>query len=32
MLWTHATEYLNGQATVGTFYEKESQKTSQEEL
>ena len=30
--WTHAINNLNGKEIIGTFYEKELQKTNQEEL
>ena len=32
MLWTYVISDLNGQKLVGTFYEKEFQKTNQTEL
>ena len=32
MPWTYVVRYLNGQEIVGTFYEKELQKTNQKEV
>ena len=32
MLWTYVISHLNGQKLVGTFYEKEFQKTNQTEF
>ena len=32
VLWTHVINDLNGEEIIGTFYEKELQKTNQEEF